>query len=93
MWDDIFLIPFLTGLCLALALPILGCFLRLRDEWLAALAYAGRHAVEVERDHQRVGAELLTSYGLRSLAPANGFFRNDWPVVQPSPCCCLAAGH
>lgn len=40
MWDDIFLIPFLTGLCLALALPILGCFLRLRDEWLAALAYA-----------------------------------------------------
>ena len=40
MWDDIFLIPFLTGLCLALVLPILGCFLRLRDEWLAALAYA-----------------------------------------------------
>ena len=40
MWDDIFLIPFLTGLCLAITLPILGCFLRLRDEWLAALAYS-----------------------------------------------------
>ena len=40
MWNELFLIPFLTGLCLALALPVLGCFLRLRDEWLAALAYA-----------------------------------------------------
>lgn len=40
MLGDLFLTPFLTGLCLAVALPILGCFLRLRDEWLAALAYA-----------------------------------------------------
>ena len=40
MWSDLFLLPFLTGLCLALILPALGCFLRLRDEWLAALAYA-----------------------------------------------------
>lgn len=40
MLDELFLIPFLTGLCLALLLPVLGCFLRLRDEWLAALAYA-----------------------------------------------------
>ena len=40
MWSDLFLLPFLTGLCLALILPVLGCFLRLRDEWLAALAYA-----------------------------------------------------
>ncbi len=40
MWSDLFLLPFLTGLCLALVLPVLGCFLRLRDEWLAALAYA-----------------------------------------------------
>ncbi|MDD2742961.1 MAG: metal ABC transporter permease [Rhodocyclaceae bacterium] len=40
MFDQLFLIPFLTGLCLAVALPLLGCFLRLRDEWLAALAYA-----------------------------------------------------
>lgn len=40
MLDQLFLMPFLTGLCLALLLPVLGCFLRLRDEWLAALAYA-----------------------------------------------------
>ena len=40
MFDELFLIPFLTGLCLAVLLPLLGCFLRLRDEWLAALAYA-----------------------------------------------------
>lgn len=40
MWNDLFLTPFLTGLCLAVLLPLLGCYLRLRDEWLAALAYA-----------------------------------------------------
>lgn len=40
MWNEIFLIPFLTGLGLALLLPVLGCYLRLRDEWLAALAYS-----------------------------------------------------
>ena len=35
-----FLTPFLTGLGLAVLLPLLGCYLRLRDEWLAALAYS-----------------------------------------------------
>lgn len=40
MFPDLFAIPFLTGLCLAVLLPLLGCYLRLRDEWLAALAYA-----------------------------------------------------
>ncbi|MFZ2266059.1 MAG: metal ABC transporter permease [Azonexus sp.] len=40
MWNDLFLIPFLTGLGLAVVLPLLGCYLRLRDEWLAALAYS-----------------------------------------------------
>lgn len=39
-FDDLFLQPFLTGLCLAVLLPVLGCYLRLRDEWLAALTYA-----------------------------------------------------
>ena len=37
---QLFQIPFLTGLLLALLLPGLGVFLRLRDEWLAALSYA-----------------------------------------------------
>lgn len=40
MWSELFLTPFLTGLCLAVLLPALGCYLRLREEWLAALAYA-----------------------------------------------------
>lgn len=39
MFDSIFLIPALNGLCLALLLPMLGCYLRLRNEWLAAIAY------------------------------------------------------
>lgn len=37
---DLFLVPFLAGLCLALLLPVLGCYLRLHDEWLAALSYS-----------------------------------------------------
>lgn len=40
MTSELFLIPFLTGLGLAILLPLLGCYLRLRDEWLAALAYS-----------------------------------------------------
>ncbi len=40
LFDDLFLQPFLTGLGLAVLLPLLGCYLRLRDEWLAALTYA-----------------------------------------------------
>lgn len=40
MLNELFLVPFLTGLCLAVLLPLLGCYLRLRDEWLAALAYS-----------------------------------------------------
>src|SRR5574343_472908 len=40
MWHELFLTPFLTGLALAVLLPVLGSYLRLRDEWLAALAYS-----------------------------------------------------
>ncbi len=40
MWNELFLLPFLTGLVLAIVLPLLGAYLRLRDEWLAALSYA-----------------------------------------------------
>lgn len=60
MWSDLFLMPFLTGLCLALVLPVLGCFLRLRDEWLAALAYA----------HVAAAGALLALVG--GLVPAIG---------------------
>ena len=40
MDHSLFLTPFLTGLCFALLLPLLGCYLHLREERLAALAYA-----------------------------------------------------
>lgn len=36
---SLFLLPFLTGLALVLILPVLGAYLRLRNEWLAALSY------------------------------------------------------
>lgn len=38
--DPLFVTPFLTGLAFALLLPLIGAYLRLRDEWLAALAFA-----------------------------------------------------
>ncbi len=37
IFDPMFRIPFFTGLTLTLALAIVGCFLRMRNEWLAAL--------------------------------------------------------
>lgn len=40
LFSDLFLQPLLTGFCFALLLPLLGCYLRLRHEWLAALAYS-----------------------------------------------------
>jgi zinc transport system permease protein len=36
--DPLFRLPFLVGLLLAVAVPPVGCYVRLRDEWLAALA-------------------------------------------------------
>lgn len=60
MQTELFLIPFLTGLGLALLLPVLGCYLRLRDEWLAALAYS----------HVSAAGALLALVG--GLPPAAG---------------------
>lgn len=40
LFSDLFLQPLLTGLCFAALLPVLGSYLRLRNEWLAALAYS-----------------------------------------------------
>lgn len=37
---SLFLMPFLTGLVLAAALPVVGAYVLLRDEWIAALALA-----------------------------------------------------
>lgn len=35
--DPLFRVPFANGLLLALLLPLLGAYVRLRNEWLAAL--------------------------------------------------------
>ena len=40
LFDPLFRVPFFTGLLLAALLPLMGMYLRLRDEWLAALAFA-----------------------------------------------------
>ncbi|MFA7293496.1 MAG: metal ABC transporter permease [Rhodocyclaceae bacterium] len=40
LFDPLFIRPFFTGLCFAALLPLFGAYLRLRDEWLAALAFA-----------------------------------------------------
>lgn len=39
-FSELFLQPLVTGVAYALLLPLLGAYLRLRREWLAALAYA-----------------------------------------------------
>ena len=40
LFDPLFRVPFATGLLLAGILPLIGMYLRLRNEWLAALAFA-----------------------------------------------------
>lgn len=40
LFDPLFRVPFFTGLAFALALPLIGAYLRMRDEWLAALGLA-----------------------------------------------------
>ncbi|ANB02837.1 metal ABC transporter permease [Ectothiorhodospira sp. BSL-9] len=40
LFDPLFRLPFVTGLLLAPVAAIAGVYLRLREEWLAALAYA-----------------------------------------------------
>ena len=40
LFDPLFRMPFFTGLLLSALLPVLGLYLRLREEWLAALGFA-----------------------------------------------------
>ncbi|MEX0730182.1 MAG: metal ABC transporter permease [Aquisalimonadaceae bacterium] len=40
LFDPLFRLPFTTGLLLSVLLPLLGLYLRLRQEWLAALGFA-----------------------------------------------------
>ena len=47
VFDRLFLLPFLNGLALAVLLALLGCYIRLREEWLAALGLAQAAAAGV----------------------------------------------
>jgi zinc transport system permease protein len=40
LFDPLFRVPLVVGLVVAMLLPLLGCYLRLRGEWLAALGIA-----------------------------------------------------
>ena len=45
LFDPLFRVPFVTGLCLAAALSLTGALLRMRNEWLAALGLSQVAAV------------------------------------------------
>jgi zinc/manganese transport system permease protein len=40
LFDPLFRLPFLTGLLVVTLLTLVGCYIRVRDEWLAALGFA-----------------------------------------------------
>jgi zinc transport system permease protein len=63
--DRMFLLPFVNGLLLAALLPLLGAWIRLREEWLAALGLA-----QVAADGVVVGAIFMEPVGLVALAAA-----------------------
>lgn len=73
--DPLFAQPFLTGLAFAILLPLLGAYLRLRDEWLAALAFA-QTAAAGSLLAMLLGMPLMLGGLLAALAAAvlkNGF--------------------
>lgn len=65
LFDRMFLLPFVNGLLLAALLPLLGAWIRLREEWLAALGLAQVAAAGVV-----VGALFMEPVGLVALAAA-----------------------
>jgi zinc/manganese transport system permease protein len=68
--DPLFLVPFATGLLLSVTLPLLGMYLRLREEWLAALAFAQLAAAGSLAAAIRGLPVLLGSFGAAGLAAA-----------------------
>lgn len=65
LFDTMFLLPFVNGLLLAILLPLLGAWIRLREEWLAALGLAQVAAAGVV-----VGALFMEPVGLVALGAA-----------------------
>jgi zinc transport system permease protein len=69
LFDPLFHLPFLTGLVFAAILPLLGMYLRLRNEWLAALAFS-QVASAGALLGMGVGAPLVAGGLLAALAAA-----------------------
>jgi zinc transport system permease protein len=65
LFDRMFLLPFVNGLLLAALLPLLGAWIRLREEWLAALGLAQVAAAGVV-----LGAIFVEPVGLVALGAA-----------------------
>ncbi|MFW6021085.1 MAG: ABC transporter, partial [Guyparkeria sp.] len=85
--NELFTLPFVTGLALAVLLPLVGLWLRLRDEWLAALAVAhlagaGSVIALVLAAPALVGAVGLAIAGMlgRHL-PASGHSAYAWLIL------------
>lgn len=65
-FDPLFRYPFLTGMLFAILLPVLGMYLRLREEWLAALAFA-----QLSAAGSLAGAVLGIPFQLGAMAAAS----------------------
>lgn len=65
LFDRLFLLPFVNGLLLAVVLPVLGAYIRLREEWLASLGLAQAAAAGVV-----LGAFFVGPVALIALAAA-----------------------
>lgn len=66
LFDSLFLIPFVCGLLLAIQLPLLGAYARMRGEWLASLgvtqvAAAGLALGSIVGDTATIGALLAAA--------------------------------
>jgi len=69
-YDPMFQVPFVTGLLFAATLPLLGMYLRLREEWLAPLAFAQVGAAGALVAAMHGLPVLLGSFGAASVAAA-----------------------
>lgn len=68
LFDPMFRIPFLTGLCLAAVLSLVGALLRMRNEWLAALGLSQLAALGGMAAHPLGAPVLLGALGAAGLA-------------------------
>ncbi|MCU0255449.1 MAG: metal ABC transporter permease [Vicinamibacterales bacterium] len=70
IFDPLFVVPFVNGLLLALLLPVLGAYARLRDEWLASLGVAQTAAAGVVVGSVFSGGVTLVALAAAALAAA-----------------------